>query len=162
MYRLAVALLAAPLAAEAQHAVVERSSTVELTARYVGTISGSAYGTGFEARITASLIQVRDLIVGTWAIFQPVFRQGTWTALAESSGTVTGGVSGLSMTFEARQGDPCPGVLRGQAAIREDGAGWRARMRAPLAEVRFLRASTWSVSWRPEKPPEERAPCAEH
>src|SRR4029453_14427553 len=109
MYRLAVALLAAPLAAEAQHAVVERSSTVELTARYVGTISGSAYGTGLGARITASLIQVRDLIVGTWAIFQPVFRQGTWTALAESSGTVTGGVSGLSMTFEARQGDPVPG-----------------------------------------------------
>jgi len=94
----------------------------DLTGMYVGTVSGDAYGASYEAQITATFIHTGDQLAGTWAIFQPVFRGGTWTTSVGHSGIFTGNVSGPSaFIFEGRQMHPCAGVLRGLGAIEHRG-----------------------------------------
>jgi len=84
---------------------------VDLTARYVGILSGRVDASGFETAIAADLIQAGNRIIGSWTI------------ATGSSGTVTGTVMGPStFTFEVRSTRPCTSVLRGSGVIDDGGA----------------------------------------
>jgi hypothetical protein len=85
------------------------AAALDLTGTYVGTLSGTAAGTGFEARITADLIQAANRIIGSWSI-------------SGSSGTVTGTITGSALILEIRSTRPCASILQGSGVIEDGGA----------------------------------------
>jgi hypothetical protein len=81
---------------------------------YAGDITGTSGGQAFALRMTFTLVQTGDQIVGTW------------NTTAGTSGTITAKVVELRMLdFRAKQMNPCEADFQGAAVIEADGARLR-------------------------------------
>jgi len=87
---------------------------VGLNGTYGGDVTGTTGGQALTMRVTFTLVQTGDQVVGTW------------NTTAGASGTVTAKVAeGRLMDFLARQVNPCDGRFQGAAVI--EGGGSRLR-----------------------------------
>jgi hypothetical protein len=85
-----------------------------LTGTYTGEITGTARGQAASIRVTFTLVQNGDNVVGVW------------TTTGGTSGTVSGTVQeGRISAFRAKQVNPCEGDLTGAAVIEDSGARLR-------------------------------------
>jgi len=89
-----------------------------LNGTYAGEISGKAGGQGFTMRVTFTLVQSGNQIVGTW------------NTTGGASGTVVGVVEEVRVSdFRARQVNPCTCEFVGDIAVEGDGRVLRGAYR---------------------------------
>lgn len=79
-----------------------------LNGTYEGTVNGSQDGQPFAIRITFTLVQTGDRVIGTW------------NTTGGTTGTVTARVEDGRMQFRARQINPCEADFEGAAVIEGD------------------------------------------
>ncbi len=112
--RLGSATLAEPAPVTTPPAPVRTQPVIapmSVTGTYTGDISGVQAGRGFTMSVTFTVVQQGDRV------------SATWTTSGGTSGTATGRLNGTEiLDFLATQMSPCPGVLRGQVAIEDQGA----------------------------------------
>jgi hypothetical protein len=85
-----------------------------LTGTYTGEITGTARGQAASMRVTFTLVQNGDDVVGVWH------------TTGGTSGSVSGTVQeGRIVAFRAKQVNPCEGDLMGAAVIEDGGARLR-------------------------------------
>lgn len=86
------------------------SEPAGLNGTFTGDIQGMAYGKAFAMRVTFTLVQNGDQVVGVW------------NTTGGTSGTVSGLIRDQSLSvFRAKQVNPCEGELTGKAAIENNG-----------------------------------------
>jgi hypothetical protein len=76
-----------------------------LTGTHSGTVEGTAGGDPFTLTVTFTLTEYRNGVTGTY------------TTSDGTGGTVTGTISGSTVSFTINQGTPCVGTFTGTASI---------------------------------------------